>query len=729
MRGRQVAAGLLVLGAAAALTSAAAWAAWPDIYPSRIAAMEALRHDFLSPELTRDPAAIAARYASACQRGFPGVCAPEEWTGNLAAAGAAFGKRCSGEPLACVVAGWAKTHVDGVVSAEAPDPAGGARDFKRACGEAYAPACTSLGELHLVGVGVPQDLARAEALLEEGCKARDWWGCYRVGELYASRDDMPRAAANLKRACDNNIVQACVGLAAALKAGAGIDRDFAQAARLYRSGCEAGMYGACTDLGDLYAAGRGVSPSGAVAMGLYRTACQAGDLRACFGEGVLFAEGEGVVANIATAVARFESTCEAGYAPGCARLGDLFFQGRGVDRDRRLGIRYLRRGCDAGDTYGCEQLGAALLQGSRDVPRDPDGALQVLDQACQASSGRACGLMAELLESGELTPTGDRPLAPGPLREQACTLGHGESCLWVADRTSADAPEAAERWLTLGCETDNGESCSRLGRLALARGDALEGARKLREACQLNALSACVDAGRMFEERAELIEALALYERACDQGEESGCLAAAPITFEARFTDILRSAFSSSVCQLWAIDPSRPADSRLLVEVDGPRFLVRAGTYAGSEATAWHLGESIEEGATWAGRSRWTVGGGDATENVWLQETPTEGAWPPPETASAASPWETRPDRYWEIAVQHYEAWSVRDGIDAFPGPDSYATDRDGTNSLAYDRDTGSVRRLTTGACRFEVPQQTLQTENCSELQALLAASILTTCP
>ena len=706
--------------------SAAAWAAWPDIYPSRVAAMEALRSDFLMPELTRDPEAIAARYASACKKGFIPACETDAWTGNLTAAGAYFERRCAGEPLACVVSAWAKTRVEGELRADAPDPAGGARELKRACGEAYATACTSLGEMHLVGVGVPQDLARAEALLEEGCSARDWWGCYRVGLLYAERPaERPRAAANLKRACDNNIVQGCVQLAGLLTTGEGIERDFAQAARLDQLGCEAGLYGACTELGDLYAAGRGVSPSGAIALGLYRTSCAAGDLRACFGEGVLLERGSGVAANVSAAADRFERTCEAGYAAGCSRLGDLYFHGREVERDRRLGLRYLQRGCEAGDAYGCEQLGAALLQGSREVPRDPAEALRVLDQACQGGSGRACGLTAGLLESGELTAPEAR-LAPQPLRELACTRGHGESCLWMADHTS----EAAQGdWLARGCSAGEGESCGRLGRIALQKDDTDTGARLLREACQLNRLPACVDAGRLYQARGALVEALALYERACEQGDEAGCQAAAPIAFEGRFKDILASAFSSSVCQVWAIDPVSPEKSLLLVEVDGPRFLIHAGTYTGSEATAWHLDESIEEGTTWAGRSRWTVGGGDANENVWLHEaTPAEATWPPP-AAAAASPWESRPDRYWELAVQHYEAWTVRDGISAFPGPESYALDRDGTSTLAYQRDTGSIRRVSAGACRFAVPQQTLQTENCSELQALLAATLVTTCP
>lgn len=720
--------------AAGCISGGVAWAAWPDIYPSRVAAMEALRYDLSMPDIRRDEVRVAELYAAACRKGFHGACQNTDWIGDLDAAAEHYRRQCSYEPLACTVVGWSKSRIEGVLSPAAADPSGAARMFEKSCKtDLYAPACTSLGELYLSGVGVPAaDPEKARALFDEGCGAKDYWGCYHLGTLYEGTDtfdrDAEKAAAYLKRACDNQIVQACASLGSLLEKGDGIPRDLPAAATLYASGCEAGITDSCYTLGELYATGRGVARSGVIALGLYRTACESGDLRGCYGEGVLFAEGDGIPQNVEAAISRFDAACNAGYAPGCSRLGRVYFLGIGLKKDKRLGMRYLRRGCDAGDPYGCEELGAALVQGGRDVQPDPEEAARVLGLSCEGGSGRACGLMAGLYADGTLPP-GEQ--SPEQLHTLACERAYGESCRWLAEQQPAEAGA----WYQQGCSADDGESCGQLGQLALERGDKPGATGWLQQACQLGDLTACTPAGRLFEEREDLIDALALYERGCDQGQEDACAAAAPITFEARYNEILRSAFSSSVCQLWRIDPQNPSASELLVEADGPRFLVKAGVRKGSEATAWHLDEAIEEGAVWAGRSRWSIGGGDTTENAWLNNTATAAAsaepvWPPPAEpapAPAASAWE-RQDRYWETSVELYETWTSSESIDTFPGPDSFAMDQDKQNTVAYSRDDGSIRRMQPGACVFLDDTPVLQTEHCSEIQALLAATLVTEC-
>lgn len=710
----------------AALLGRDAWAAWPDIYPSRVAAIEALRYDLIMPGIRRDEPTVMERYATACRKGFNETCQPE-WSGDLSAAAEHFRRQCSHEPLACTVMGWDLSRVDGDVSPFAADPTAAARLFRAACEEKlYAPACTSLGELYIVGVGVPADPAAAEALLAEGCQAKDYWGCHQLGRLLERNafgdEHAEQAAAYFQKACSNTIVQGCAALGSLLEVGGGIERDLTAAAELYARGCEAGIMDSCLRLGELYAEGRGVSQSGALAMGLFRTACEAEDLRGCYGEGVLLASGEGVQQNIRAALTRFDRTCEAGYAPGCSRLGLIYLRGQDIQKDRRLGMRYLERGCNAGDPLGCEALGAALVEGDRTVPPDPERAIQVLHLSCEGGSGRACGLMAMLYDSGTLPP-GDR--SPQVLHQLACTRAHGESCRWLAER----APSEAGDWYQRGCQADDGRSCARLGEAALSAGERRTARRWLRQACQLSERSACVMAGQLFEEQEDLIEALALYERGCEQGVEAACRAAVPITFEARFNDILRSAFSSSVCQLWRIDPSSPSESELLVEADGPRFQVQAGVHRGSEAHAWHLSESIEEGVIWAGRSQWSIGGGDSTENAWLNpvsERPP--AWPPqPAAVEASTAWQ-RQDRYWELMVDLYETWDSRESVETFPGVSSFAKDQDRVNSLTYSRDDGSISRVHPGQCTFLGGTTVLQTEHCSEVQALLAATLVTTC-
>lgn len=706
-----------------------AHAAWPDIYPSRIAALNALRYDLVMPEIRRDESMVAAQYAAACQKGFPGTC-QTDWAGDLTAAASAFRRTCSHEPLSCTVMGWDLSRVNGELSNYATNPSRAVQIFETSCKtDLYAPACTSLGELYQFGVGVSPSAQQAHDLYTEGCEARDLWGCYRLGAMLHAGSDIPRdaqrAAELLQSACDNHIIQACAILGDLRQSGDGVERDFVQAAAYHTLGCEAGLTDNCYALGQLYAQGRGVVHSGLTALGLYRTVCSSGDLRGCYGEGVMYAEGEGVPQNLDVAVQKFDRTCEAGFAQGCSRLGMIYFHGQGLRKDRPLGLRYLRRGCNAGDPLGCEELGAALIEGGREITPDPEQAVRVLHLSCEGGSGRACGLMADLYVQGSI-PSGDR--SPQMLHSRACELQYGESCRWLAERESA--PEASVAWYQKGCAADDGKSCGHTGRAALAEEDSAAAAHWLQQACLLNDIASCTQAGQLHQAQGDLITALAMYERGCEQGRADACQAAAPITFEARFNEVLLSAFSSSVCQIWRIDDTNPTDSALLVDVDGPVFWVHAGTHAGTEATAWHLDERIEQGATWYGRSRWSVGGGDSEENLWLNST-TSGppVWPPPAPtqANVATAWQ-RQDRYWEEAMVLVERWDTQDSIENFPSEFSYTQHPDNDHALSYSRTDGTIRHLRAEQCSFVGNVDVLQSEHCSEVQALLAASLLEAC-
>jgi hypothetical protein len=94
----------------------------------------------------------------------------------------------------------------------------------------------------------------------------------------------------------------------------------------------------------------------------------------------------------------------------------------------------------------------------------------------------------------------------------------------------------------------------------------------------------------------------------------------------------------------------------------------------------------------------------------------------------ASSAWQ-RPDRYWELMVELYERWDSSQSVETFPGSSSFAKDQDRENSLIYSREDGSIRRIQAGSCTFLGGTTVLQTEHCSEVQALLAATLVTTCP
>ena len=66
--------------------------------------------------------------------------------------------------------------------------------------------------------------------------------------------------------------------------------------------------------------------------------------------------------------------------------------------------------------------------------------------------------------------------------------------------------------------------------------------------------------------------------------------------------------------------------------------------------------------------------------------------------------------------------------FDAFPGDESFSKDVRGASSLLYSREDETVRRNQSGRCEFVDQYAMLTSEQCSEVQALLAANLVSTC-
>ena len=79
----------------------------------------------------------------------------------------------------------------------------------------------------------------------------------------------------------------------------------------------------------------------------------------------------------------------------------------------------------------------------------------------------------------------------------------------------------------------------------------------------------------------------------------------------------------------------------------------------------------------------------------------------------------------------HFDSWDPQeDPIDAFPGDVSRSEDRaEAGTILIFNRAEELVRRnVAATKCKFPGNVPLLTTEHCSELQALIAAHLVTTC-
>lgn len=690
-----------------------AHAAWPDSYPGRVAAVDAMRRDMVYPGFIYDAGQIEALYDNACTLKSSSACNWKKWQGeaggDLTLAGQAFAGACPRDPLGCVVLGWVKTRDEtGRLGSKGKDPAGGARAFEQGCKEkAYAPACTELGHLYQEGIGVGVDLERSRKLLAEGCTAKDPWGCYLLGRVYEEgrgvTADLPTAMDYYEKACGDDVPHACVQLGTLVENGKVGVASPQRAAKLYGDSCKAHFAGGCTELARLYVEGNVVARSTSVAMGLFKTACDGGDIRACYELAVLYEKDEGMGGKSAEAVKVYQQACQTGLGGACARLGMMYLEGRGVAKDQQRGIDMVTRACEKGDPTSCDVMGT-LYESGKGAPMNLTRAVKMYSQACDTGGAAGCYHLALLYEDGK--GVDKNPSRALGLYRKSCERGDSQSCATLAHRylngagVMKDMGKAAELF-DLGCKGGDANACASLGAmLEQGKGIDADPARALKlfeQSCRAESGAGCFEVGR-HHEAGDLVpvdfsKALNFYDRGCDLGFDKACQARVPVTFQARFEGIVNTAFESPVCQVWSYDPQDPERNVLLAEGNGRNVDVNVGPHNGKAKTFTHSGNTFETGAELVGYSSW------------------------------------KSDSESDLFIQHYEVWSEKMGaVDRFPGDGSFSRDRKGKTAIVYSRDDGSIRRDGADRCSFVDGYPELAADQCSEIQALLIAQELTVC-
>lgn len=683
-------------------------AAWPDIYPSRRIAVSALRYNLISPELEYDALEIEKRYKDACGQGFSLACPWERWQvdgrGDLNRAGEVLSRSCSWEPLACTVRAWSLSRLDGAISPGGSDPERAVSLLRKACkDDLFAPACTSLGELHLEGVGTPQDLNMGYELIREGCEADDWFGCYQLGRLYklgiGVDADVVRATALFATACENAIPQSCTSYADALMVGEGTDKDVTRAAELYAESCSDRHTRSCATLAGMYELGVGVDVSPYAAIGLYQTACRSDDLNSCYNLATLYAEGRGIEVDADEALDLLIDACDAGHPRSCAHMGQLYVDGDIVDRDMETGLELLEQGCSAGDQEGCVSLGA-LYEVGDGVPQDMRRAIGIYDHACRNDIGGGCSSLARLEESG----AGGEPDLTEAVRlySKACNLRDATGCGELADRyrTGVGVDRDFREAVTLmakACEYGHGLSCGRLadaterGSYGLERNP--EQAQQLYDrACRMGDGLGCMGHANYLTDATEILEA---YEVACDAGIEEGCAAALPMQLDAKFSQLLGSSLNPT-CEVWGIDDEDIDRTRLLASYNGPELVLHAGEHAGKTVTIEpDSSELIRRRKRITGISRWGM------RLVWEQL---------------------------DIKIELQEYVDPKAPITAFPAEQSYSADSRGRTALVFSREDNTVQRPVVDRCTLTENYLVLNAEGCSMTQALIAGQLLSEC-
>jgi uncharacterized protein len=155
------------------------------------------------------------------------------------------------------------------------------RAFRADCLQGGAEACSALGVMNEVGVGLPANAPHAVALYTRACQAGNTRGCANLGVAKVQGIGVVRDAVAGARllvpACDLGDARACAYLGRMYATGDGVVADASKAAQLFDVACLKEEGSACTSLGDLRAGegGRGAADE------LYGKACSLGDADGC----------------------------------------------------------------------------------------------------------------------------------------------------------------------------------------------------------------------------------------------------------------------------------------------------------------------------------------------------------------------------------------------------------------------------------------------------------------
>lgn len=315
------------------------------------------------------------------------------------------------------------------------DPAEAVKWIRLAAGQDHAEAQATLGRMHYVGHGVPQDYSEALRWYRPAAEQNDPMAQLYLGLMYYNGHGVPNdeseAVKWIRRAADQGDAEAQFEMGGMYSVGAGVPQDYAETARWYRRAAEQGYVDAQFLLWTYHHEGRGVPKDPVEAAGWLRMAAERGHADAQFRLGMLHIGGDGVPEDGTEAVRWLHRAAQQGHAQTLEMFGDTLDELTSLDAARDdLGDGSETRGdarfnqllaaAESGDAEAQYELAVAYAEGRGSVD-DEERAKQVLLWATRAANQGHAGAMAEL---GSLHMGTDDLMALRWLRP-AAEKGHG----------------------------------------------------------------------------------------------------------------------------------------------------------------------------------------------------------------------------------------------------------------------------------------------------------------
>jgi len=290
------------------------------------------------------------------------------------------------------------------------DPAIALEYFRRGV-EAGAISCRlALHRLFREGRELPKDLLEAEQYGRSAAESGNAEAAYEMGIFYEryseGAPEWLRAAEWMRKAADQGNLAAILRLADYQLEGRLGSVNSAEGIRLLRAAANSGSPGAAFRIGESYQDGVHLPQDAVASTAWFRVAAELGDAVAANVYGLALTTGNGVRADPAAAATWFRIAAEQGNLDAMVNLGELHQHGVGVERDPGKARTFLEDAAREGSAVGARKLAELFAAGEAASPAKPGDLSEAAYWAARAvalGNSEAANLAGQL--RGRLTAT------------------------------------------------------------------------------------------------------------------------------------------------------------------------------------------------------------------------------------------------------------------------------------------------------------------------------------
>ena len=292
------------------------------------------------------------------------------------------------------------------------NPERAARYFKAAALQGDTSAMSSLGQMHVQGIGVPQSNDTAFKYLSQAAERHNPGAQNGLGYLYlhgqGTKQDYKLALKWFKKAADQGNAEAQFNLGAMYYAGLGVDKKYSAALQYFTLAGHQGHTRALYNLAQMHLMGLGTIKSCAIGVKLHKTVAERGNWATVANE----AHRNFLKGNYELAWMQYARAAEEGYEVAQANSAWMLDQGLGVGLADSVGSSEEDSSSSSSDSAAAAAAAAAVAAPSRSrVNRRYVLAHRHWTMAAQQGNIDSLRMLGDYAFEGYVTGTPDYPAA------------------------------------------------------------------------------------------------------------------------------------------------------------------------------------------------------------------------------------------------------------------------------------------------------------------------------